>query len=713
MEKTTKSGEDSMKKATISILLLLSMALTLITPAFAAQPSHGTDSQWVSEDQLTTKAPSSYRINPVTQGDAKDGKYNAYFLKDKLQTVSIEIDEDHLNYLLQNAKDEPYVMTESVTIGNQTLGYCGLRTKGNFTLAHAYDDNPGSDRFSFTVNFGEYVNKTDFGERQTFFGCDRISFNNFFFDKSMMKEFFALMLMEEMGLPTPQFGLAKLYINGQYYGVYAMVEAMDESILEQHYGVDGSQLSSYLCKPTGTRFRYSDLARDPSPLYEYDEETKTEVADMLPTALEWSRKLSCLAAGTDFDGNALDVQTEEYVTLLSQVMDIENTVKYFAVHSWLCQLDNMFVGLQNFGLYISPDGVSTLLPWDYDLAFGCYFPSTAENTANYPVDVMYKLNVEIWDRESQQSGNFYKTFPLFYAIYQNDSLMELYHNYMLDCSRIAALGGYAEAAGKSYDPAYFNSYIEALEEPLIEAASEELASNVYYMNRIQQPKDVKNALPNLTRVIAQRAVGVYNQITGNVAWVCGSGCNLETLGNAIQADSTKNGKLTLIDPYTGIFATATYNGGRRSQVPVLGVSALSETDSAYQTAAAALQPGIGDTLLVYQLKSAVKPTGGYTVTIPLNAALTNESVTHSFYLLTGQELTPIEVSRSDNLFTMELSSLGTVVILADLPTFSAANPETFPILLAAGAGALLLIAGITAALVIRKKKSVRQIGDNL
>lgn len=697
-------GAISMKKTATAFLLLLSLVLSLALPAFAARPTHGTDNQWISADQLTATPPTNYRINPATQGEAENGIYNAYFLKDKLQTVSIEIDTDNLNYLLQNAKDEPYVMTKSVTIGNQTLGYCGLRTKGNYTLAHAYDDNPGSDRFSFTVNFGEYVSKTNFGEKQTFFGCDKISFNNFFFDKSMMKEFFALMLMEEMGLPTPQFGLAKLYINGEYYGVYAMVEAMDESILEQYFGVDDKALSSYLCKPTGTRFRYSELVKDLSPMYEYDENTKAEVADMLPTVLEWSRKLGCLAAGTDFNGSKLDVQSEEYLTLLSQVMDIDETVKYFAVHSWLCQLDNMFVGLQNFGLYISPEGVSTLLPWDYDLAFGCYYPSTAENTANYPVDVMYRLDPGMWEQESQHSDNFYKTFPLYYVIYQNDTLMEKYHNYMLDCSRIAALGGYAEAAGKSYDPAWFNSFIEVLEEPLTEAASEKLADNVYYMNRIQQPNDVKNALPNLTRIIAQRSIGVYNQITGNDAWVCGSGCNLEALGNASQADSSNNGKLTLIDPYTGIFATATYNGGKRSQTPVLGVSVLTEADSAYQTAQAHLQPGMGDQMLVYQLKSAVKPTDGYTVTIPLGTAACGDSVTHGFYLLIGDTLTPIEAIRSGNLFTLQLNTLGTVVILADMPTLSMDNPETFPIILAVSAGVLVLIGGISASVVIVIKK---------
>lgn len=676
-------------------------ALTL--PAFAASPTHGTSNQWITEDMLTTEVPSSYSVNAATQADAMLGKYNAFFLKDRLQTVSIQIDENNLNYLVQNAREEPYVMANSITIGNTTLGYCGLRTKGNFTLDHSYADNPGSDRFSFTVNFGEYVCKPNFEKKQTFFGCDRISFNNFFFDKSMMKEFFSLMLMEEMGLPTPQFGLAKLYINGEYYGVYAMVEAMDESILEQHFRVDDKALSSYLCKPTGTRLRYADLLKDQSPLYEQDEETYEKVKDMLPTVLEWSRKLSCLAAGQDFEGNAIDVQSQKYLDLLAQVMDVEETLKYFATHSWLCQLDNMFVGLQNFGLYISPEGISTLVPWDYDLAFGCYFPSTAETTANYPVDVMYRLNVELWGTESKQSAQFYKTFPLFFVIYQNQELMERYRDYMLDCSRIATLGGYVESTGKSYDPAWFNSFIEVLEEPLMEAAGEKLASNVYYMNNIRQPSDVKAALPNLTRIIAQRAVGVYNQLTGNDAWVCGSGCNLETLGNALRGENTNSGTLTLVDPYTGVFSTASYSGDRRSQTPVLAVNVLTQEDKAYQTAQSNLDVGMGDQLLVYELKSAVKATGGYTVTIPLDAEVTKDSAKQSFYLLSGDQLTPLQMERSGNLFTCRLDALGTVVVLVDLPVISADNPQTFPILLAAGAG-LVVLAGIIAALLVQRKK---------
>ncbi len=678
----------------LAAVLLISMPGM---PALAAAPTHGTDANWVGEEALDTHVPESYVTDPATQADARAGLYNAYFLKDRLQTVQIRVAENNLNYLLQNAQQEPYVMTQSVTIADVTQGYCGLRTKGNYTLAHAYDDNPGSDRFSFTVHFGKYVDK------QNFFGCDKISFNNFFFDKSMLKEFFSLLLMEEMGLPTPQFGLAKLYINEVYYGVYFMVEAMDESILEQHFGVDKDSLSSYLCKPTGTRLLYSDLEKDASALYEYDELTRQKVEDMLPVALEWSRRLELLASGQDFSGNALDVQSEDYIALLGQIMDVDEALRYFAVHSWLCQMDNMFVCQQNFGLYISPEGISTLVPWDYDLAFGCYYPSTAEATANYPVDVMYRLGDHLWEAEAEQSGKFYKNFPLFYVLYQNDSLMEIYHGYMLDCSRIAALGGWVEASGKSYDPAWFTGLAEALEEPLLEAAAEPLGDNVYYMNRIRQPEDVTAALPNLVRVIAMRAVSVYHQLTGSDAWVCGSGCNLETLGNAQWAGSTNSGLLTLVDPYTGIFTTAEYAGGHRTSAPVLNVTVLEQTDAAYQTAAESLQQRAGEQLTVYRLRSAIRPQGGYTVTVPLSAEQAAEGAQIDFYLLQGNQLAPLEMERSGNLCTCQLEELGVIVLRTKQPLL-ARIADDLPLLLVTAACVLALSAMAVAARIRRKKE---------
>ena len=129
----------------------------------------------------------------------------------------------------------------------------------------------------------------------------------------------------------------------------------------------------------------------------------------------WANKLNCLSNGRDFEANIIDVNSERYLELLSEVMDVDEVVRYFAVHSWLCQMDNMFMGQKNFGLYIDPEGKALVLPWDYDLAFGCYYPCNAQNTANYPVDIMYSLDYSEDDREAK-SAEVYAEFPLFHVI---------------------------------------------------------------------------------------------------------------------------------------------------------------------------------------------------------------------------------------------------------------------------------------------------------
>ena len=643
-----------------AILLAACLLVGYGMPAMAADPiTHGTVDRLITKDMLENTPPSDYRINPATQAEASEGLYNAYFLKEALQEVRIEIPENNFNYLVQNAVEEPYVMTTSVTIGDTTLGYCGLRTKGNFTLYHSYHDNPGSDRFSFTVHFGKYINKSGYGEKQTFYGCEKISFNNFFFDKSMMKEYFAFKLMDEMGLPTPQYGLAKLYINGEYYGVYFMVEPMEETVLEQHWGVDDKALSSYLVKPTGTNFRYEDLLQDSAPLWEHDEETYADVEDMLPTVLEWTRKLNCLSRGTDFEGNKISVNSQEYVDLLGSVLDLDEVIRYFATASWLCQMDNMFTNSQNYGLYISPEGVATLLPWDYDLAYGCYYPSTSENTANYPLDVMYSLNPWDWENEEMQSRQFYKNFPLFYVIYQNQSLMDQYHMYMLECSQIVALGGVVNSTGQEYDPGYFQSCIAAVEAELIAAATEQTAGNVYYMNNTRQPTDVTAALPNLAAILAMRSVGVYAQVMGIKAPVSGMGCDLATLGNAITGEFANSGELITVDPVTGIFVQADYRGGNRVAAPSLTVS---ENAQAAAAAGENLQTGDTDVIVAYDLEISAVVRSDYTVTIPLSREMMAGQ--NSFYSYADGELTALEVSENGHLVSFSAKSLGTVVILS-------------------------------------------------
>lgn len=671
--------------------IIVAVVMGIFVMGKADVQAHGTQLGTVSKNMLRETPPESYRIDEDIQKDAEDGEYDRFFLEDGIQTVKIEIDENNLNYLLQNADQKPSVMTNSVNIGGQSIGYAGLKTKGSYTLEHTYTDYINSDRFSFTINFSKYVKKEQYGENQNFYGCKKISFNNFFFDKSMMREFFSMKLLTEMGLPTPQYGLAKLYINEKYYGVYFMVEALDQALLSQHFNIKRKDVSDYITKPEDSTLEYdkrldrfcgddgnfdlqdvlkmddkgiyhvSGILKDSSYLWEDDEETLQDVAEMLPTVLSWQKKLNQLCKGENFEGKKLDVNSEEYLTCLNEVMDVDEVVRYFAVHSFLVQLDDMFVEQHNFGLYVDASGKAMILPWDYDLSFGCYCPSTAELTANFDLEMMYKGgNGRFFGATPLSSEEVYSQFPLFYVIFQNDSLMEKYRGYMRECTKMAALGG-TTSHGKTYEPAWFNSYIEKLEPLLTEAAAEELADNVTYLNHTNQPDDLVRALPNLAKIIAMRSVGVLAQTDKLDVTVSGEGCDLSTLGNAVPGESSRGGKLAAVDAATGIFTTADYGQGEWSNPsPVLTVKKLDAKEEIWQDIAK--QIGCDESeLTVYAMSDSASPEGNYRLYIPLESSYKGKEV--SLYSCQGENVTALSVTAEDNLYSAETPSIQYIAVV--------------------------------------------------
>ena len=660
----------------------------------AAALEHGTTDRVIEENMLKDTPPADYQIDESMQGDAKDGIYNGYFLKDRLQTVSIDIDEDNLNYLFQNAEQKPSVMTNSVTIGDKTIGYTGLKTKGNYTLSHTFTDNAGSDRFSFTINFGKYVKKKNgYSKRQNFYGCNKISFNNFFFDKSMMKEYIAMKLMSEMGVPAPQYGLAKLYINGGYYGVYFMVEALDSSIMEQYLGKNDSDVSDYITKPENTTLEYDnsmdkfirkDGTFDLSPVlvqdaegnyqakgklkehtyfWEDDANTLQDVAGMLPVAFGWQKKLAQLSKGKDFDGKKIDVESEEYLELLSQVIDVDEALRYFATHSFLVQIDNMFVEQHNMGLYIGTDGKSMFLPWDYDLCFGCYYPSTSETTANMDIDLMYKDNSIAFsiyeDSGSKKPVPDYSSFPFFQVIYQNSVLMEKYHQYMMDCSVISALGG-ETSDGRQYKSGWFSSCISAIEEELLQAAGEKLAANVYYLNGAAQPDDVEFALPNLKQIIALRSLGVMLQVDGIDALAGGYGCGLDALGNAMPGQASNTGNIAVIDADTGIYSMADYGDSWTNEPPLLTITGIEPDDPLYQHIKESLDMAAGTFLKVAVIINTGKPEGEHRLYIP---AVKGEEIKSVYAFTEENGLEELEVKKEKSAYSISSDTNICLVII--------------------------------------------------
>lgn len=260
----------------------------------------------------------------------------AVFPKDKVIDVKITIDEADFQDMLDNASAEEY-KEASVNYNGMQFDHVGIRTKGNLSLRSVV--NSDSDRYSFKISFDEYLN-------QTLHGISKINLNNNYSDATYMREFLTYELAESVGLPTPGFSYVNVYVNDELWGFYLAIEQIGDSYLERHF--DNAYGALYKAEMTGTGSDLTWLGNDPDSYTGLVMKSKSSNDNILIDMLDE------LNNGTDYD----------------KVLDVDNVLKYVALNVVASNMDS-YLGMnkQNYYLYEN-NGIFSVLPWDYNMAFG-------------------------------------------------------------------------------------------------------------------------------------------------------------------------------------------------------------------------------------------------------------------------------------------------------------------------------------------------------
>lgn len=148
-----------------------------------------------------------------------------------VHTLDITIDD--WDGFLAECENEEYVMCD-VTIDGETVQSVGIRAKGNTSLSMV--QSYGNDRYSFKLEFDHYQDGINYQ------GLDKLSLNNIIQDNTYMKDYLSYQMMEAFGVDTPLCSYIYLTVNGEDWGLYLAVEAVEESFLERNYGADAGEL---------------------------------------------------------------------------------------------------------------------------------------------------------------------------------------------------------------------------------------------------------------------------------------------------------------------------------------------------------------------------------------------------------------------------------------------------------------------------------------
>ena len=431
------------------------------------------------------------------------GYENRLFDNSKVHTIDIVIDD--WDAFLTSAQSEEYSVC-NVVIDGEAFTNVGIRGKGNTSLSTVASMD--SDRYSFKIEFDQY------DSTKTYYGLDKLSLNNLIQDNTMMKDYLTYQMMNEFGVAAPLCSYVYITVNGEDWGLYLAVEAVEESFLQRNYGSNYGELY----KPdsmnmgggrgNGKDFNFEDFDfEDLASSKESTTNTTTpssptggKQGGMMPDGFDPSQMGSGMPDGFDpsqMEGmfpdmgdigkgtddvklQYIDDALESYANIFSssktnsttadqqrlvkslralseqaeleKVLDLEAVLRYFVVHNYVVNADS-YTGsmIHNYYLY-EQDGQLSMIPWDYNLAFGTFQGSNAASMVCDDIDAPLSVT---------GSGR-----PMIDWIFASEEYTEQYHTYFrefLNTVDIETIISEAKALIAPYvekDPTKFCTYEE-------------------------------------------------------------------------------------------------------------------------------------------------------------------------------------------------------------------------------------------------------------
>ena len=366
--------------------------------------------------------------------------------------IDIQMDKAGWDEMLSNAMSEEYFSCD-VVINGEKISNVAIRPKGNTSLM-AIAADPDSDRYSFKLEFDHFV------DGQTCFGLDKLILNNNYADATNMKEAVIYDMYQYLDVDASLYNYAKISLNGEYWGIYLALEGVEESFMLRNFGTQDGEMY----KPEGMGMgsaKPSPNGRDKKNGTSSKENGRPEFGGFSPDDMPGNGDFSPddMPGNKDFSPknkgdfsmggsgganlNYTDDNLDSYSTIwegeitktgkkdhrkvvaalknisegtsLEKYLDIDNVLKYMAVHTFAVNMDSLSGSMaHNYYLY-EYDGQLNIIPWDYNLSFGgmsMESSNTASTMVNYAVDTPF-------------SGT-----KFFDALLKNEEYLEKYHNYL-------------------------------------------------------------------------------------------------------------------------------------------------------------------------------------------------------------------------------------------------------------------------------------------
>jgi spore coat protein H len=243
--------------------------------------------------------------------------------------------------MLKDLKDDTYYPAD-FRWGTQVVRNVGIRSRGTASRSSV---KPG-----LKLDFNRYTSD------QTFLGLKSVVLRNNVMEPAFINERLTMLLYGRLGVPAPREAPAKLYVNGEYAGLYTIVESVDKNFLKEWYGEN----DGYLYEFTWSGAPYYFEPRDANDYVPLPFDPKTHEDSPRPEVIEqmvWAINESSEAA---------------FRTTIAEYLDVEKFIRHVAVEQFVGDRDGFLGtrGMANFDVYRAKnESLFKFIPWDKSEAF--------------------------------------------------------------------------------------------------------------------------------------------------------------------------------------------------------------------------------------------------------------------------------------------------------------------------------------------------------
>lgn len=283
------------------------------------------------------------------------------FDQEKLPSFELLIPQENLDQINADPAAEEYVEGSLVFEGD-TISPVGIRYKGSigaFVSCVSGNNWAEPSGYKTCTKLSMKVKINWEGREDKFYGLNKLQFHSMNQDDSQMRERLGYWLFREMGVPAPRCVHTRLTINGEYSGLYALVEQIDGRF---------------------TRYNFDDgegnLYKEVWPLHQNgNPHPDGKYFGGLKTNEDESPSIDIIR---DFAQNVADAEPQELKEVIEAGMDINEALSYAVVDRTIRHDDGPFhwycsgndCSSHNFYWYEEPNNKKLhLITWDLDNAF--------------------------------------------------------------------------------------------------------------------------------------------------------------------------------------------------------------------------------------------------------------------------------------------------------------------------------------------------------